>query len=144
MAKQWNLRQLVFAWNGLNLAQGYGFDGGVTIEPDDVEFWTKKVGGDAESTRHATNKPGGKVTLKVTNTANVNNDLTEAQQADALLGTGVGALLIRDPNGNLLVRSPVSWIQGRPKMDLNTETGEREWVFDCEELLANQGGSFNI
>lgn len=97
------------------------------------------VGSSGEGCRTRSTNRSGKVTLTLMQSSAANDLLSAAHRLDELVGTGVGALLIKDLNGTALVEAPNCWITKPADMEFAKEVGNREWILECEAMILEGG-----
>ena len=139
MVKTYDAKQTTVYYNGL-LLEGYAPGEFLTIERDE-DMFTKSVGASGASARAKTNNRGGMVTLRLQQTSESNDELSALALADELSNTGSGALMIKDNSGTLLAVCDDAWIKKLPTVNLGTEVGVKEWVFDCGNIQYNAGSN---
>lgn len=105
------------------------------------DAFSMQVGAGGDVTRVRSRDLTGSVTFTL-QAASPTNDLLSAVAAeDELFGTGYGALMIKDLNGNTLLEAPTAWIRKLPTTEFSDEASGREWVLDCSELIMFVGGA---
>lgn len=127
----------------LSLA-GYQIDSGfadgefVSVEPAADDF-TDKAGADGEVARAKTNDRRATAKVKVLQTSQANDLLSQLRTLDinAPNGAGVGVFLLRDRSGGLLVRAEKAWIQKPPTVSRGREIAEYEWTLRLAKAELN-------
>jgi hypothetical protein len=115
----------------------------LTLEEDNPRF-TKKYGTDGTVTRSKVLARGGKSTVKLMSSSEVNDQLSAVAQADldAPNGAGVGVFEVKDLNGTSLHHAAEAWIAEVPKPDWDKEANGREWVIEFARIESFHGGNF--
>ena len=70
--------------------------------------------------------------------------LTALHEEDVLFHTGVRSLTIKDLFGNTLCFAEEAWVKKPPAVTYGKESGDRQWVIECAELLIHAGGGIAI
>lgn len=105
------------------------------------DAWSLAVGADGKATRVRNRNQSGEVTITLQASSPANDILTALAKADELSGIGVAPLFIKDLRGTTLVSGPRAWIKKMPSVEFGKELSDREWVFGCDPLDINAGGS---
>ncbi len=138
--KNYDPKNIVIVFGAIVITAGLAEDTFVSAERDE-EMFTKKAGADGEVTRTRNRNKMGRVTLTLQQTAEANQLLSAQAAVDELTGNGVAPLLIKDLGGTSLAAAANAWIAKRPAMAYGKDSGNREWVLDCAELILNEGGN---
>jgi hypothetical protein len=104
------------------------------------DSYTLMVGAGGEAARSRSRNSSGKVTFTLMATSPVNDLLSAVWHADELLGTGVGAVIVKDMQGTTLCVANNAWIMKPPKVEYGKEISTREWVIECESIYMSPGG----
>lgn len=128
---------------GSILAGGFTDGDFVTAERAEDAF-TSKSGADGLVTRTHNRNAIGTVTLTLMAESPTNDLLSALHEEDVLFHTGVRSLTIKDLFGNTLVFAEEAWVKKPPPVTYGKESGEREWVIECAELLIHSGGALTI
>lgn len=138
--KNYNAAAVTVAWNGIAIEGGLGTDEFVSIAQT-TERFTSEVGSDGEVVRSQNNDHRAEVTITLLQTSLVNALLSAKALEDRLTGGAVGALIIKDNNGNELFTASKAWIKSVPDAAFGREVGERAWIIECASLIQVFGGS---
>lgn len=138
--KTYDPGQVIVTFGSIVLTPGFGEDTFLAYEPADKLFSTK-VGASGEVVRSRSRNKSGTFTATLLQSSLVNDLLTAIAAGDALAGTGVLPLQVKDLNGTTLLVAKNAWIEDRPHTEFSKEAGEREWVFAGEEFVEFHGGA---
>ncbi len=100
----------------------------------------KHKGVSGEGGRTKNNNNGGSLEYTCLAQSQDNDTLSAIAAADELLGTGQGALFLKELNGTTVVHSSAAWIKKLPDTERAKEAGEVTWIFDCDDLQIFNGG----
>ena len=130
--------RVVASFNGIPFL---GFMDGTFISAERTEDgFTMQVGAGGDVTRVRSRDTTGSVTLTLQAASPTNDLLSSIALTDELFGTGTGALMVKDLNGNTLLEAPIAWVRKLPTTEFADEASSREWVFDCANLIKFVGG----
>lgn len=135
----YNPRQVTVTFMG-TLMRGYA-DGTFIEASRDEDSYTKVVGAAGDGLRIRTNNKGGKIKLTLLQTSLSNDVLSAAQQLDEQSGTGHGALMVKDLNGNSLLIATEAWVMKPVDLKFGKDHQAREWTFDTIEMQVFAGGN---
>ncbi len=124
---------------GAILMDGFADGSMVKVEQASAR-WTKKTGSNGAVVRSKNNDFSGKVTVRLMQTSPVNGQLAALAEEDRITGQSVRTLMVRDGNGLTQYVAAQAWIAEVPASDFDREAKEREWVFECAELVGGEGG----
>lgn len=119
---------------------GYATDSFITAAREEATF-TKRTGADGMTTRTRSRNKSGSVTLRLENASPTNDRLSALHAVDESTGLGYGPLLIKDLNGNTLLKAANAWVTKPADFERGKEAGESEWIIECDRLEGNIGGS---
>lgn len=105
------------------------------------EMFKVHVGSDGEGARSKSNDKSGTVSVTLMQSSPSNDVLSGFAAADELAGAGVGPLLIKDNSGRTVVMAQNAWVKKLPDNEFGQELGQREWVFETDDLEVFTGGS---
>lgn len=137
--KSYNFKQVSVSYGG-RLLTGFAEGDAVTVEPDN-DAWSLSTGADGESTRSKSNNRSATVTIRLMQGSDSNDVLSGFALADDASGAGALPLFVKDNSGRSLHASEKAWIQKLPTSTYGAESGEREWVIRCGEMVHNIGGN---
>lgn len=83
----------------------------------------------------------GKFVIRLLSASPCNEQISTAQVADELFGASVAPFFVKDLQGTTLIEAADTWIVKPAEIDFSTDGGEREWTFECHEMLVFGGGS---
>ena len=140
MIKTYDPSQVVCTFLGSPIT---GYADGTFVKVDRAEDgFALKVGAAGEAARSRNKNKSGTISFTLMQTSPMNDILSAAADADELLGTGVGAAMVKDINGTTLVLAATAWIKKRPSVEFGKEVGDREWVLESDNLAQfTVGGS---
>lgn len=110
----------------------------------DSDAFTDKTGADgALVVREATNDERATVTLILMQPSDGNDLLSDLLTRDrnSPNGAGVGAIEIRDSNGETLLRGQQAWVRKPATVTFGKESGNREWPIRVAALKGKIGGN---
>jgi hypothetical protein len=127
---------------GIPVTKGYADGSFVTVEQTSPSY-TTVVGTDGEVTRTRVNDGRCTITLRTMQSADINAVLSALANLDrkATGGAGVGPTSINDLSGTSTFFAEKSWIAKPPKRDYDKTAKEREWVIECADHTALDGGN---
>lgn len=99
------------------------------------------VGSDGEGARAKSNDRSATVTVTLLQTSDSNDALSALLNLDELSSDGVGALMIKDNSGRLLLSAETAWIEKPPDAEFAREITNRVWVIETNELTGLWGGN---
>lgn len=127
---------------GPMLMSGFGDGDFITINQD-AETYTDEVGSDGEVVRSRSNDNRGTITITLQASSLLNQALSLFHEADKVapnLALGVAPFLCTDLNGLSLHAASQAWIQKPADVAYGRESGTREWVIRCADLISNIAG----
>ncbi len=137
--KNYDPQQVVISFAGIPI-QGYAPGTFVNAERAEDAF-TLVPGSTGDVTRVRNRKINGMVTVTLLAESTTNDSLSAKAEQDRLFGTGYGPLMIKNLNGTTLVLAEIAWVKKPANVEYADAATNREWVFDCAELLMNVGGA---
>lgn len=120
--------------------QGYADGTFVKAVRNEKSFKTS-VGAGGDVIRIRSRNKTGLVTISLQATATSNDVLQAFLDADELDGSGVGPLMIKDLNGNMLATATNAWVTKVPDMERSDDKPGTEWEFECASLVLRNGSS---
>lgn len=141
--KRYDAAQVTMVFMGILINSGYSEGEFLTIEQDSPDY-EKYVGADGEVGRSRTNDLSATLKLKLMQTSLGNTLLGSLRVAGLLAknGADVGPLLIRDRvSGVCMYTAPACWIAKPPDVTMSSKITEREWTFQCDQLIRVDAGS---
>ncbi|HWJ97516.1 MAG TPA: phage protein [Acidimicrobiales bacterium] len=115
-------------------------DADVTIEHNEDSF-TFKAGLDGKGTRTKNANKSGRVTVPLMQTSLANDLLSAIAQVDRKTGQGVFPLLAKDLSGRTVYAAQDAWIVKPPASGFGKEAGQRDWIFETDNLEFHVGGN---
>lgn len=118
-------------------------DGTFVNVRQDSDDWVKYVGTDGTVSRARTNDRTATVEILLPQTSLHNDQLSTIRNLDINTpnGAGVGAFLLRDLSGRMIVKGAQTWISKPPDIELGREVGTRTWTFHVAKLDRTDGGN---
>lgn len=107
---------------------------------EDAFTYTPNV--DGGGTRNYNPNRSGRITVTLKQSADDNLYLSGLHAADMLSKLGTFPVLIKDTNGNSLHTAASAWIVRSAPSEYAKEVGDREWIFETDELISVPAGSF--
>lgn len=106
----------------------------------DNATWTRErdLGGNA--TRVKSENDGGTLTITLSASSPTNTTLSGVAALDRQSEDQVGALLLKDLNGNTVVEADGCFITRIPGPSFGSDRGSRQWVFECASIRSFIGG----
>lgn len=139
MFKNYDPKLVVVSFTGIPLL---GYAPGTFVEVDRAEDAFKLVAGaTGDVTRVRNRKINGSVTVTLQAESPTNDLLSAQAELDRIFGTGFGPLLVKNINGTTICMAEIAWIKKPAKVEYSDDASNREWVFDCAELLMLVGGA---
>ena len=111
----------------------------VAIETD-ADAWTRETDLAGNATRVRNNNQGGRIRVTLSASSPTNTRLTAAAAADAISESVVGALVLRDLNGNTVVECDGAFLVDTPDFSFGVDRGSRTWVWECAAIRTVLGG----
>lgn len=122
------------------IVTGFARDSFVKVEHDE-DAWTKRVSADGLTSRAKANNYTGKITFTLHQTAESNVIMQKIYDKDKATSDGVVKISITDNSGNSKHVAAEGWPQKQPVAEFGAEEKDREWVFDCGEIVMTEGGN---
>lgn len=116
----------------------------VVMESDDA---SDVAGTDGEVAVSRSNDRRATITVKLLQTALMNDVLSALRDAFVYVDAGIGGvhpIYIQDRNGTSLFTGQHAWIQRGPDVSYDREATSREWVIRCSNLVAHHGGNTTL
>ncbi len=111
----------------------------VAIETD-VDAWTREADLAGNATRVRNYNKGGRVRVTLSASSPTNTRLSQAAAADEISESVVGALVLRDLNGNTVVECDGAFLVDIPDFSFGSERGSRTWTWECAAVRMVLGG----
>lgn len=137
--KNYDPGRILIIFRGLQI-QGFA-DGSFVKAVRNQKTFKTKVGAAGHVVRIRTRDRTGLVTVTLQATATSNDILQGFLDADELDGSGVGPLMIKDLNGNMLATAEQAWVTKVPDIERSTDGPDTEWEFECAVLVLKNGSS---
>lgn len=104
------------------------------------DTWAISVGSGGAATRAKTGDKSGRVTVSLLGSSESNEVLSAFTAIDEQVGTGVGALVVKDLSGGDTITAATAWVVKPPDQEKSNEETNREWVFETDILeIVNAG-----
>jgi hypothetical protein len=141
--KQYDPKDVTIEWNTVALNEGIAA-GTFVLATQTNPDWVMSVGGDGEVTRVRSNDASGTITVTLKQGSAANDALTLIFEGDKLSSAALGALTVKDNQGDALCIGVNAFIEGPPDFErADTET-TNEWVFLCERIQFVHRGNAGI
>ena len=111
----------------------------LTITKDNPR-WAREHDRAGNTTRVKNNNRGGSVTVNLSASSPTNTELSALAVADDVTENIVGALVIRDLNGNTLIEADGAFLEDAPAPSFGSERGARAWTWQCAAIRTFLGG----
>ena len=111
----------------------------VAIETDN-DAWSREYDEAGNATRVRRHNEGGRVRVTLSASSPTNAKLSKAAILDGQTESVVGALVIRDLNGNTVVECDGAFLADIPDFSLGSDRGSRTWVWECAAIRQFIGG----
>lgn len=98
-------------------------------------------GAHGDGTRVSMTDRSGRFALRLLAASPCNDLITTKMLADELFGASVLPFFVKDLQGTTLVEATDTWIVKPAEIDFSTDAGDREWLFECHEMIVVGGGS---
>ncbi len=136
---QYDPRLVTASWGAIMF---YGYANDSMIKATRNQDSSKYVpGGHGDGTRVSMTDRSGKFTIRLLAQSPCNDLVSAALIADELFGASVAPFFVKDLQGTTLIEATDTWILKPAEVDFSTDAGEREWTFECHEMLVFGGGS---
>jgi hypothetical protein len=123
-----------------NTITGFGPDTFVKIERNSDSF-ALVIGSAGEGARSKTNDRSGKVTFTLLQTSPSNDILSASLAEDEQVGTGQGALLVKDLSGSSEYEAQNAWVTKYAGAEYGRAVGTREWTLETDRIEMTVGGN---
>ena len=111
----------------------------VAIETD-TDAWSREADLSGNATRVRNNNGGGRIRVTLSASSPTNTKLSAMAAADAISENVVGALVLRDLNGNTVVECDGAFLVDIPDFSFGSERGSRTWTWECAAIRVVLGG----
>lgn len=120
----------------------YGFSTGTMINAErNTDTFSLIQGARGDGTRVRSRDRSGKITFNIMAACSCNDLLSARMALDELLGTGYGALLIKDVAGSTIVQAANAWLVRPANLGIDTDPTPREWTIEAHVMKMHIGGS---
>ena len=136
--KNYDPGRITVSFNGIQI-QGFGPDTFVKCSRNEDTF-SEQVGANGDVVRVRNRNRMGKVVITLQDTSPSNDQLSQLAANDEKNGSGLGALLVKDLNGNTLVQAANAWIKKPADVEYGAKAGINEWTIAAAELEMTIGG----
>lgn len=144
--RQYDPLQVVASWT---TPGPYGTVDIVDGRVDDQEFlnsgrdkkrWELEGDGNANATRVKQNRKTGTISITLSASSPTNETLSKIAALDDASENQVGALVIRDLNGQTIVTCTGAFLEDVPDPTFGATRGERVWTWRCATIVPFVGG----
>ena len=120
----------------------YGFSLGTMINVErNTDTFSLVEGARGDGTRVRSRSRSGKVTFNIMAACTCNDLLSDRLALDELLGTGYGALIVKDVAGTTLVQAANAWLVRPANINIDSDPTPREWMIEAHNMKMWVGGS---
>jgi len=123
-----------------NIIEG-GIEGDFVGVARDEESFSYQPDINGGGTRSKNPNKAGKITIRIKSSSPSNAVLSSLQNADELNGSGIVTALVKDNSGNDLHGAESAYVIKPADANYSKESGEREYVLQCEHLKMYNGGN---
>ena len=106
----------------------------------DNPTWTREHDRGGNATRVKNNNTGGTISVTISASSPTNASLSALVVADGVVENVVGALVLKDLNGNTVVEADGAFVADIPDPTFGSDRGSRVWVFECAAIRTVLGG----
>ena len=124
----------------INILDGSISPGDFVTTTKDNPRWAREFDRAGNTTRVKNNNRGGTVSVVLSASSPTNTALSLVATQDDLTESRVGALLLKDLNGNTVVEADGAFIEDIPAPSFGSTRGSRTWVWQCANLRPFVGG----
>lgn len=144
--RQYSPRKVVGSWvipippGVIDILDGVVNAGDFVVIETDEDTWTREMDLSGNGTRVRHYNQGGRIRVTLSASSPTNLSLTKAAQADRITENVVGALVLRDLNGNTVVEGDSAFLTDIPDFSFGSERGSRTWTWECAAIRTVLGG----
>ena len=124
----------------IDILDGAVNTGDFVVFESDNDAWSRESDLAGNATRVRNNNEGGRVRVTLSASSPTNGKLSGAAAADAISENVVGALVLRDLNGNTVVECDGAFLVDTPDPSFGSERGSRTWTWECAAIRKVLGG----
>jgi hypothetical protein len=124
----------------IDILDGAVNTGDFVVFESDNDAWSRESDLAGNATRVRNNNEGGRVRVTLSASSPTNGKLSKAAAADAISENVVGALVLRDLNGNTVVECDGAFLVDTPDPSFGSERGSRTWTWECAAIRKVLGG----
>jgi hypothetical protein len=124
----------------IDILEGAVSTGDFAVIETDSDAWTREVDLAGNATRVRNYNGGGRIRVTLSASSPTNTKLSAAAAADAISENVVGALVLRDLNGNTIVECDGAFLVDIPDFSFGSERGSRTWTWECAAIRPVLGG----
>jgi Protein of unknown function (DUF3277) len=140
--KTYDPKLVVITFGGVPLS---GFADGTFIKVSrSADLFTKSVGADGVFVRSKSNDKSGEVSVTLQQTSMSNSILAGFAAQDEASNTGVKPLIVTDASGTSKFFSALAYIRKPADSTFAKTVENRDWIFDCDQILMAEGGSADV
>ena len=144
--RQYVPRKVVGSWvipippGVIDILDGAINTGDFVVTESDNDAWSRESDLSGNATRVRNNNEGGRVRVTLSASSPTNAKLSNAAAADAISENVVGALVLRDLNGDTLIECDGAFLVDTPDPSYGSERGSRTWTWECAAIRKTLGG----
>lgn len=124
----------------IDILDGAVNTGDFVVFESDNDAWSRESDLGGNATRVRNNNEGGRCRVTLSASSPTNTKLTQAHAADLISENVVGALVLRDLNGNTVVECDGAFLVDTPDPTFGSERGARTWTWECAAIRKVIGG----
>ena len=141
--KKYHPAEVTAAWNGRDISEGIA-DGTFIEAIRDTRAYTLAKGPDGGQTRVGSKDKAGVIRITYRQGSSTHKLLTALQAADELSGTILGALVLKDNNGDSKAVGVNAFVDGPPNFARASTEGTITWTWVCPILKIVELGSADL
>jgi hypothetical protein len=142
--RQYRSKKVVGSWitpyGATDILHGRVLTGDFLTTARDNPDWVRENDGHSNGTRTRNPNDGGMVTVILSASSPTNSKLSRLQKQDRLTEDVVGALTLKDLNGDTVVVGLGCFLTMIPMPTFAIERGSRLWTWECTALETFLGG----
>ena len=124
----------------IDILDGVVGTGDFAVIETDADAWSREADRAGNATRVRNYNGGGRIRVTFSASSPTNTKLSSMAAADAISENVVGALVLRDLNGNTVVECDGAFLADVPDFSFGSERGTRTWVWECASIRTVLGG----
>jgi len=138
MALQTYALRDVYLVIGSTIVDGYADGDAISVEFP--PSFSTQVGAGGATTRSRNNDRTATLTVRLQQKSLSQIGLAATAALDRATGLATVPIVLSDTSGNELFACPQAYLEQRPGMTFAQDSGVREWVFKCIDVVDSSGG----